>query len=706
MTTPGERIAALRARLQDADRAYYVDADPILSDHDYDAQLRELAELEAAHPEHADAASPTQRVGGEPIEGFTSFAHAVPMQSIENTYDEDDLCSWYERTVDRLRGKDAPGADAGDDDDRRDSLDLVCDPKIDGVAINLLYENGKFVRATTRGDGVRGDDVSVQARTIRAIPLALKGDSLPAGRYEIRGEIFTPDTEFERVNNERAEAGEALLQNARNATAGALKSLDPAVAAARKLGFYAHGFGLRPDGATLPETHVELMSLLRSAGIPTNPGTVAVSGIDAAIAVIRTFADTRTDLPYATDGMVIRVDAFALQHALGANSKAPRWLIAYKYPAEQQQTRLLSVDWQIGKGGSITPRANMEPVFVAGTTVQHATLHNIEEVRRKDIRIGDHVIVEKAGEIIPQVVAPVVRLRTGDEVPIEPPANCPACDSVVVPVGPRIQCQNPTCPAQLRERLKWFAARGQMDIDGLGDKLIDQLVDADVLHDFAGIFRLTKEELESQPRVGKKSATKLVAAIDDAKTRGLARVLAGLGIPQIGSSASKMLARMFAHVDDVIAADRETLIALPDFGAITADLLLTWLHDRGGVDAIEALRDAGVSLASKTHVDGLLEQTLAGDEANEHDDDATGGAANPFAGKKVVITGTFESMTRPELTERVEQLGGKVSGSVSSRTDLLLAGEKAGSKRTKAESLGVAIWDESKVIDALGEPAK
>lgn len=725
-----DRVLALRRRLEAADRAYYVDADPIMSDRDYDAQLAELAELESKHPALADPDSPTRRVGGEPIEGFETVEHEVAMQSIDNSYEEGDLRAWYDRMVKRLgagaatrsqeRG-DEPGdepaatapaslfaavenqedpdavpSESADDVDHA-RLRLVLDPKVDGVAINLRYEQGRLVRAVTRGDGRRGDDVTAQVRAIRSIPLRL---SEPAGRtlppvLEVRGEIHMPNAAFDRENAARAERDEPLLANARNATAGALKSLDPRVAGSRDLEFVAHGRG-RIDGLDEVAGHTEFIAALRSFGIPVASRSRTVEGIDAAIDEVRRFGDARSSLTYGVDGMVVRLDDFAEQAALGATSKAPRWCIAFKYPAEQATTRLKSVDWQVGKNGTLTPRATMEPVHVAGTTVRHATLHNIEEIRRKDIRIGDRVIIEKAGEIIPQVVEPIASERTGDETVIEPPASCPSCAGIVEPDGPKIFCINPECPAQFRERLAWFVGRGQMDIDGFGIKLVDAVIEEGLVTHFADIWSLTAERVETLPRMGEKSAANLVTAIEDARSRGLDRVLAGLGIRQVGASAARVLAEHFEDAVALMAADREQLEALPDFGEITAGLLHDYLHSDAGRGAIERLAAAGVDLTSRIH--GTGSAAPAGDDGEP----GTGAdSSNPFAGRTIVLTGTLETWTRPELSDRLRDLGARISGSVSAKTDLLIAGEKAGSKLAKAEKLDVTVWDEARVIEEL-----
>jgi DNA ligase (NAD+) len=662
--SPGTRIAELRRLLNSANRAYYVDAQPTMTDAEFDTLLCELLELEQQHPEFDDPSSPTHRVGGEPIAGFVTVPHRVPMRSIDNTYSVADLTLWRQRIV-----KSLGGGLFGD-------VAFVCDPKVDGLAISLRYESGRLVQAITRGDGEKGDDVTANARAIRAIPLTLTGEDTPQV-LEIRGEIYMPIAEFHRVNREREQSGEILFANARNSTAGTLKNLDPKIVASRRLSFLAHGRG-EVVGLEI-DTYWEFLAKLRKFGIPVSPQTKRCATIDEIVDVVEKFQSIRAELPYAVDGMVIRVDSFAQQAELGSTSKAPRWCIAFKYPPDQAVTRLLKVDWQVGKGGTLTPRATMEPAVLAGTTVKHATLHNISEITRKDIRIGDLVVIEKAGEVIPQVVSPLVAKRTGNEQPIAAPTQCPACGGPVEQEGPKLYCVNAECPAQFREKLKWFVGRDQMDVDGMGEKVIDQLVDAGLLKHFADIFELRRENLLALDRFGEKSVDNLMAALDAAKSRGLARVLAGLGLRHIGTSAAKSLARSFGSAESLLAATREQLEMVPDFGEITAASLHDALQTRELRETFERLNRAGVLLTSK---EPAAAQT----------------ADSPFAGKTVVITGTLASFERDRLTERLEALGAKVSGSVSKKTTLLIAGEKAGSKLDKARELGVEIWDEPRLL--------
>ncbi|MFG0251306.1 MAG: NAD-dependent DNA ligase LigA, partial [Phycisphaerales bacterium JB038] len=475
--------------------------------------------------------------------------------------------------------------------------------------------------------------------------------------------------------------------NPRNSTAGTLKQLDPQIVAQRRLAFLAHGRG-EIDTPDPPASHGEFVQLIERLGLPASRESQACQGVEEVLAVIHAFEQRRPELGFETDGMVVRVDAFADQEALGFTSKSPRWCIAYKYAAEQATTKLLQVDWQVGKGGKLTPRATMEPVLLSGTTVSHATLHNADEIERKDIRLNDTVIVEKAGEIIPQVVEVVTDNRDGSQKKIKPPKKCPSCGEEVVRLEEEVahRCMNPECPAQFRERLIWFAGRGQMDIDGLGEKTIDQLLEAGLLEHFADIFRLheKRERLLELERMGEKKVDNLLAGVETAKERGLTRVLAGLGIRHIGASASKVLAQHFRNMKELTDASKEDLEALPDFGAITAHTLHDWLHSEVGEHTIESLREVGVSF-----------------ESQDYREDAEQAPETIFTGKTIVLTGTLDNYERKQLADILEALGGKVTGSVSKKTDLLIAGDKAGSKLSKARDLGVEVWDEERLLQEL-----
>lgn len=682
------KIAHLRDLLDRANIAYYVDAEPLMADSEYDRLLRELAALEEKFPALADPASPTQRVGGKPIAGFKQITHSRQMQSIDNTYEIETFRDWAARCEKTL------GHPSG----------LVADPKIDGVAVSLRYVHGALEFAVTRGDGAVGDDVTENVRAIRAVPLRLsrtgnRSLALP-DVLEVRGEIYMPNAEFDRINIERAERSEPLLANARNATAGTLKSLDPAVAASRRLAFIAHGRGEIVGGPQI-ESHWDYLAALRDWGIPVNTLAVKCKTADEAIVAIESFAQQRGGLTFGVDGMVVRVDNFAEQDLLGVTGKSPRWITAFKYPAQREVTTLVHVDWQVGKGGTLTPRATMEPVVVSGSTVSHATLHNIEEIRRKDFRIGDRVEVEKAGEVIPQVVAPVLSARVGTERPIEPPTECPSCGGPIIQEGPKLFCANTNCPAQFLERLKWFVGRDQMAIEGLGERLIEQLVEAKIVSHFADLFRLPRDamaKLESesinksgkvvQRRIGEKTVDAIIASANEARGRGLARVLASLGIRHLGTSASKTLARKYPDSDALMAATTQDLEALDDIGEITAAALARDFSDPAMRETFRRLAECGVDMKSK-------EYRLVSTGSAVADD------SDPFRGKTIVLTGTLASFDRRALTELLEQRGAKISGSVSAKTHILIAGAEAGSKLSRAQELGVEVWDEARLRAAL-----
>ena len=701
-TPEASRIRDLRELLARANTAYYVDAAPFMSDQEFDTLLAELVLLEARNPALFDPNSPTQRVGGIPLEGeFETRAHRVPMLSVDNTYSIEELRVWYQRCADALGvGNGEVDPDAGLFAAASASAPtLFADPKVDGLAISLRYEQGELVEAVTRGDGEKGDLVTANVRAIRAIPLKLREpeDARFGGIprvLEVRGEIFMPVKEFERINEEREKHGEQLFANARNSCVGTLKNKDPKIVASRRLSFVAHGRG---ESEGLPElrAHSEFVACLKALGIPVSNVGGAMKTLVEAERAIQEFADRRDQLDFAVDGMVVRIDRFDEQKRLGFTAKSPRWAVAFKYPAEQKETILEKVDWQVGKGGTITPRATMTPVFVAGSTVKHATLHNIEEIQRRDLRIGDHVIVEKAGEIIPQVVRALVEKRTGLEQPIEPPTKCPVCNGVVEREGPKLFCTNSSCSARFRERLKWFVGRDQMNVDGMGEEIVDALVDAGVVKDFADVFRLDvmlvartlakgeKALAEIAKKGPGKRATSLIeSAAHAAKERGLTRVLAGLGIKHVGSSAAKTLARRYRTADELLAATESDLTLLDDFGEVTAKSVASWLASDEAKRVFAELAAVGVDLTSREP-----KPVAAG--------------ANAFAGRTFVVTGTLVQFGRTEVTELLERVGAKVAGSVSKKTSVLIAGEEAGSKLTKAQELGVEIWDESRLVAEL-----
>lgn len=762
--------------LEKANRAYYTDASPIMSDKEFDTLLEELAALERQHPELDSPDSPTKRVGGEPIDGFETIAHSLPMLSIDNSYDEAAIREWHDRVL-RGLGLKTPKADeaslfnppsttqAPGEGERkgaaRASLPfIVCDPKIDGVAVSLRYEKGRLVRALTRGDGTKGDDITANARTIRAIPLSLGFDGAaihPPALVEVRGEIYMPLAEFERINAERERDDLELFMNPRNATAGTLKQLDPRIVAQRRLAFVGHGRGKvssPSSNANFADSHSEFVKNMQALGMTMNPVLARSRDIADILKAIVEFGSRRAALPYATDGMVVRVDSWDLQEQLGFTSKSPRWITAFKYPPERKITKLLRVDPQVGKTGKITPRATMEPVLLSGSMVKHATLHNYGMIRKKDIRVGDWIEVEKAGEIIPYVEGVVLSKREpGKTRKIEAPEKCPECDGPVEIEPPEAadnpeletarRCVNPECPAQVRERLIWFAGRKQMDIDGLGEKTVDQILATSLAKDdprraeagvpeavrpvplrtFADIYRLHdhREDLIQIERMGEKKLQNLLEGIEASKQRGLSKVLAGMGIRHVGDSTAKALCRLFKDYDALMEAQEWQLrpkhaagnkaerirYAITDdpkempetgLGQLTAPIVHTYLHSAQGRKTFKELRELGVDLDSH---EWKAAQQRKGAGARAGGGGSGGGDSSVFQGKTVVLTGTLASYEREDLKAILESLGAKVSGSVSSKTSLVIAGESAGSKLDKARELGVEVWEEARLLDSL-----
>lgn len=697
--SPRKRVEELRDLLNRANRAYYADAEPFISDREYDHRLAELAALEAEHPELDDPDSPTHRVGGEPSAAFETVEHAVPMLSIDNTYSEEEVRAWAKRVAKGLGASESPDGLFADDTGGP-AISFCCDPKIDGVAISIRYEKGRLVRAVTRGDGSKGDDITPNIRTIRSLPLTLdaqEGVRVPS-ILEIRGEVFIPTKEFERINAEREDAGDEPFMNARNACAGTLKSLDPKVSAARKLGFVAHGRGLI-DPPSFAGSHAQLIQNYKALGVPTNQ-TALCADVEHVLKYIEQLHTQAHTFPFAIDGVVVRVNDFDQQSELGVTTKSPRWCIAYKYPAERKPTKLIRVEHMVGKTGRITPRAIMEGVVLAGTLVKHASLHNYGLVAEKDIREGDTVIVEKAGEIIPQVIEPVPAKRPKSARKIKAPEQCPECGGPVEiereggtedgrETGRR--CINPECPAQVREKLIWFTGRGQMDIDGLGEKTIDQIrTESEIpLHHFADIFNLDnhRDALLELDRMGEKKVENLLEGVENAKSRTLARVLGSLGVRHIGRANAKLLARRFKTLDDLLAASVDDIEAVEGFGPVRAGVVHSYLHSAAGKKTFGALRRAGVTMPNPD----FLEVQRA--------------ERTPFTGKTIVLTGALEHFERDALKEVLESLGAKVTGSVSRKTDLVIVGESAGSKLDKARELGIETWDEQTLLRHLPEGA-
>jgi DNA ligase (NAD+) len=663
-----QRIKKLRQEIEHHNTLYYVDAKPQISDQAYDKLMRELIDLETEHPELLTPDSPSQRVGGQPIDGFRTVEHAVPMMSIDNTYDEAEV-----RAFDARVRKALP-ANA--------KVQYVLEPKVDGVAASLRYENGLMVLAATRGDGRRGDDITANARTIRSIPLRIDARDVPR-ILEIRGEIFMPSDVFQKLNKEREAAGEEVFKNPRNLTTGTLKQLDSKITASRKLRFVAHGLG--QVESMDEDSYWQTLQHLRKWRIPVSEHTQRADDIDKIIKAIEDFANVRGELAYQTDGVVIKVDSLSQREILGATSKAPRWVIAFKYAAEQMQTVIREVDWQVGRGGTLTPVARLEPVFLAGTTVSNATLHNIDQIRRLDLHIGDTVVVEKAGEVIPYVRQAVPEKRPKHAKKIEPPKHCPSCNSVLVKDadGPYIRCENPACPAQFRERLIAFCGRNQMDIENVGDALVDQLIAAGLVKTFADLYRLNKEQLIELERMGEKSAQNVIDAIQASKSRSLDRLLAGIGIRHVGNRVALVLAQNFGSLDALMEATVDQLSSVHEIGDVIAQSVHEFFHSAVGKKTISELQSVGIDPKMKKP---------AADSGNQ-----------PLAGQTIVVTGSLEHFKRNEIEELIVQLGGRAAGSVSKKTSFVVAGAEAGSKLDKAKELGVPVLTESEFRKRIGK---
>jgi len=668
---PASRIAALRAEIRRHDKLYYTEAKPVISDRQYDRLLDELRALEARHPELVTPDSPTQRVGERPLEGFEHVRHEVPMLSIDNTYSADELRDFDGRVRRGLgHGK----------------YDYVVDPKIDGVAVTLRYEAGRLVLGATRGDGQTGDDITQNLRTIRSVPLRLEGEDWP-DVLEVRGEVFWPRTDFNEFNRKLAADGKELFKNPRNATAGTLKQLDASIVARRGLVFQAHGYGAiepMPRGVSL---HEELFVRLREWGVPANPHARRCADIEEVIRFVGEWDVQRREIDYETDGLVVKVNQLRLRERLGATSKAPRWCIAYKYAAEQAESRLLSVDFQVGKLGTITPVANLEPVQLSGTTVKRATLHNFDQVRRLGVRIGDTVLVEKAGEIIPQVVSVMADKRPSGTTSIKPPKKCPECAGDVVQDegGVYLRCINPACPAQFVERLRFFCGRNQMDIEGAGAKLVESLCQNKLVESYADLYRLheRREALVQLERMGEKSVDNLLEGIEASKRQPLARVLAALGIRHVGTNTAELLAEHFGEMGKLMGASDEALQQVEGIGPEVATSIRAWFGSEAGRWTIAELKAVGVNLKQPRPR-------------------ATRRAA-ALEGKTLVVTGTLERYSRKEIEDLIKRLGGKATGSVSKKTDYVVAGESAGSKLTKAQQLGVPVLSEREFEELIKE---
>ena len=658
-----QKIESLREEIRYHNYRYHTLDDIEIPDAEYDRLVRELQRLEAEHPELVTPDSPTQRVGAEPSDALETVQHRIPMLSLDNVFSEDELQDFHKRVAEKLEFED--GAE---------DLQYAAEPKLDGAAVSLLYQDGVLVRAATRGDGTTGEDITHNIRTIQSIPLKLLGEGYPA-TLEVRGEVFMPLAGFEAYNKKARAAGEKTFVNPRNAAAGSLRQLDPKLTAERPLDMYVYSVGL-VEGGELPDRHSDIISQLQKWGLKTCPERGVVKGVSGCLNYYEDIGKKRNSLPYDIDGVVYKVDSLAMQRELGFVARAPRWAVAHKFPAQEELTKVEGIEFQVGRTGALTPVARLKPVFVGGVTVSNATLHNIDELHRKDVRVGDTVIVRRAGDVIPEVVSVIKKRRPSNTTPVSLPELCPVCGSHVRrEEGEAVaRCTGGLfCKAQRVESLKHFVSRRAMDIEGLGAKLIEQLVEEDRIKSPSDIYRLTREELAERERMGEKSADNLVTAIDASKTTTLARFLYSLGIREVGEATAANLASHFGNLTAIEKATQEELLRVPDVGPIVAQRIRDFLDEEHNLEVMNELQDLGVSWEDL-------------DPSQVEDD-------GPLVGKTFVITGTLPDMTRDEAKALIQKAGGKVTGSVSSKTSYLLAGEKAGSKLTKAQQLEVEIID-------------
>ena len=659
-----KRVAELNKILHEYGRAYYDLDAPIVPDSEYDKKMQELVAIEEAQPDLIYPDSPTQRVGGAPLAVFNKVVHRYPMLSLSNAFSEEDL-----RDFDR-RVKEAAG----------DTI-YVCELKIDGLAVSLQYEEGRLVQGATRGDGTVGEDITANMKTIHSVPHTLKEPLT----IEVRGEAYMPKNSFVKLNEERDEAGEVPFANPRNAAAGSLRQLDSKVAESRNLATFIYAVGGDAEVYGL-DSHSVALNKMDELGLTTNNERKRCTTIEEVLEYVAYWTEKRLDLDYEIDGIVIKVDNFESQEQLGYTAKSPKWAIAYKFPAEEVHTKLLDIELSVGRTGVVTPTAILEPVLVAGSTVGRASLHNEDLIREKDIRIGDYVVLRKAGDIIPEIVMSLKEQRTGEEEPFHMPENCPVCDSDLVRIEGEValRCVNPKCPAQMKEALIYFVSRKAMNIEGVGEKLIEQLYIADLVHDVSDLYILTKESLLELERIGEKSATNILAAIEQSKENSLEKLLIGLGIRHVGEKVAGILAEEYRTLDALEQATEEELVNIFEIGAIVANSVVTYFETEEVQEVMNKLRSYGVNTVYK----GATREELP--------------TTGPFAGKTIVLTGKLTELTRSEAKKQIELLGGSVSGSVSKKTDLVIAGEDAGSKLTKAQELEIEIWDEQAMLDALG----
>lgn len=662
-----QQIDQLKQQLRYHNHRYYVLDDPEVPDVEYDRLFRELQKLEEQYPELLTTDSPTQRVGDRPLDKFDEVAHTIPMLSLGNVFSEDELNDFNQRVT--------QGLDV-------EQTEYCVEPKLDGLAISLRYEDGELVQGATRGDGATGENVTQNIRTIQAVPLKLLGENYPKV-LEVRGEVFMPKAGFEALNERQRENNEKSFANPRNAAAGSLRQLDPKIAATRPLSFYCYGLGEISNDVTLADNHFERLMGLKQWGLPVSSEIQLVNGSEGCLVYYRQIGEKRNALPYEIDGVVYKVNSLAQQDELGFVSRAPRWATAHKFPAQEELTRVLAIDIQVGRTGALTPVARLEPVFVGGVTVTNATLHNQDEIERKDVRVGDTVIVRRAGDVIPEVVSSVLSQRIPNSTQFVMPTNCPVCGADVVrPEGESVaRCSGGiSCPAQRKEAIKHFVSRKAMDIDGLGAKLVEQLVDAELIHNPAELYSLTAEQLNNMERMGEKSADNLFNGLDKSKQTTLPRFIFALGIRDVGETTARTLAHHFGDLQPIIDADEEQLIEVPDVGPIVAASIFRFFRQPHNIEVLEQLiNEANISWSA-------IEKSAAPAESE-------------YTGKSFVLTGTLTIMPRQQAKDLLQSLGAKVTGSVSKKTDYLVAGESAGSKLTKAESLGVTVLTEEQLLD-------
>ncbi len=659
-----QRIEELRAFINHHNYRYYVLDSPEVSDSEYDALMRELRELEAQHPELITPTSPTQRVGAAPLEAFGVVEHPLPLLSLANAFSTEELMAWYKRITGLAEGE---------------HIDFVCEIKMDGLAVALTYIDGVLATGATRGDGFRGEDITQNLKTIRSIPLSVPRDAPP--HFEVRGEVFLSKEGFRRLNEERAKQGLPLFANPRNAGAGSVRQLDSSITAQRPLDIYIYALGWA-EGKAMPPTHWETLEYLRSLGFKINPYNVHCQSIEDAEEYHRTWQQKRESLPYETDGIVVKVNSLALPQRLGVVGREPRWAVAYKFPPTQATTRLLDIGINVGRTGTLNPYAILEPVHVGGVTLRRVALHNEDDIHRKDIRIGDMVLVQRAGDVIPEVVGPIASRRTGEEKAFSMPSRCPVCQAEVIqPEGEAMhRCTNAACPAQALERLKHFVSRSAMDIAGIGEKLCTALFDNGLVRNIAEFYDLKLEQLASLERMGEKSASKVLRSIEESKNRSLARVIFALGILHVGAETAELLVRHFPSIDRLAGATKEELLTVPAIGPRIAESILIFFRQSGNQEIIRKLKEAGVK----------LEETRAELKAP------------PLSGQEFVLTGRLEGLTRQAAEAKIKELGGKVSSSVTQSTAYVVVGSDAGSKLDRARALGTRLVTEEEFLRMIG----